>query len=362
VWKATRRVFGATSYLVSRLTGEYVLDHHSASHWAPLYDQTQNAWIGEWAERVAPGLTLPGLVWPQETCGRVSRGAAAATGLAEGTPVAGGTIDSWAEVAAAGLRGPGEGLLVYGTSMFLTEVGSPARVDTRLWRTVGFAPGSHNVAAGVGSSGALTAWLRELTGKPPYEELFDEAERAGPGAGGLLALPYFAGERTPWFDPDLRGALFGLTAAHGRGHVFRALLEATAFAVRQNLEVMREAGATIASLRGSGGGATELLWPQIVADVTGLAQDVRQGSDRAGIGGALFAAIAVGAATLETEWVTPSAPVVPRTSLRSLYDDLYGQFRELTLATLPQAHALAAWQRDHREPAAPARPTRRDQA
>jgi xylulokinase len=362
VWEATRRVFGTTSYLVSRLTGEYVLDHHSASHWAPLYDQMKNSWIGEWAERVAPGLILPGLVWPQETCGRVSREAAEATGLSEGTPVAGSTIDSWAEVAAAGLREPGEGLLVYGTSMFLTEVDSPARVDARLWRTVGFAPGSHNVAAGVGSSGALTAWLRELIGSPPYDELFEEAESAGPGAGGLLALPYFAGERTPWFDPDLRGALFGLTAAHERGHVFRALLEATAFAVRQNLDVMREAGATIASLRSSGGGATELLWPQIVADVTGLVQDVRRGSDRAGIGAALFAAIAVGAATLETEWKTPRTPVVPSPSLRSLYDDLYGQFRELTLATLPQAHALAAWQRDHGDPAVPASPTRPDQA
>jgi len=353
VWAATRRVFGASSYLVSRLTGEYILDHHSASHWAPLYDQTRNAWIGEWAERVAPRVTLPGLVWPQQTCGRVSREAAAATGLAEGTPVAGGTIDSWAEVAAAGLRGPGEGLLVYGTSMFLTEVGSPARVDHRLWRTVGFTPGSHNVAAGVGSSGALTAWLRGLTGNPPYDELFEEAERAGPGAGGLVALPYFAGERTPWFDPDLRGALFGLTAAHGRGHVFRALLEATAFAVRQNLGVMREVGATIASLRSSGGGAAGTLWPQIVSNVTGLPQDVRRGPGGAGVGAALFAAIAVGAATLETDWQAPGAPVVPRPALRALYDDLYGRFRELTLATLPQAHALAAWQRDHGEPAAP---------
>ena len=135
--------------------------------------------------------------------------------------------------------------------------------------------------------------------------------------------------------------------------MFRALLEAAAFAVRENLEVMREAGATIASLRGSGGGATQLLWPQIVADVTGLVQDVRAGSDRAGVGAALFAAMAVGAATLETQWETPRTPVMPRASLRSLYDELYRQFRELTRATLPQAHALAAWQRDHREPAAP---------
>ena len=201
----------------------------------------------------------------------------------------------------------------------------------------------------MGSSGALTTWLRELVGSPPFDELFKEAESAGPGAGGLLALPYFAGERTPWFDPDLRGALFGLTAAHTRGHIFRALLEAAAFAVRQNLETMREAGATIASLRSSGGGAAQALWPQIVSDVTGLPQDVRRGPGGAGVGAALFAAMAAGAATLETEWCTPVAPVAPRPSLRALYDDLYGRFRELTLATLPQAHALAAWQRDHDE-------------
>ncbi len=86
VWSATRRVFGASSYLVSRLTGEYVLDHHSASHWAPLYDVHTNAWIEEWVEAVAPGLLLPRLVWPQEECGAVSREAAAATGLPRGVP------------------------------------------------------------------------------------------------------------------------------------------------------------------------------------------------------------------------------------------------------------------------------------
>jgi xylulokinase len=125
---------------------------------------------------------------------------------------------------------------------------------------------------------------------------------------------------------------------------------------------MRDAGATISALRGSGGGAADTLWPQIVSDVTGLPQEVRAGSDRAGVGAALFAAMAVGAATPDTEWVTPGTPVVPSESLRSLYDELYGQFRKLTLATLPQAHALAAWQRDHEEPAAPASPARPDQA
>ena len=347
VWSATRRVFGATSYLAARLTDEYVLDHHSASHWAPLYDIHQNAWIDEWVADVAPGLSLPRLVWPHEACGSVSREAAAVTGIAEGTPVAAGSIDSWAEVLASGLRTPGQGLLVYGTSMFLVEVDSPAHTDPRLWSTVGFAPGSLNIAAGVASAGALAAWLRELTGGVSYNELYAEAADAGPGAGGLLALPYFAGERTPLFDPDLRGAVFGLTAAHGRGHVFRALLEGAAFAVRHNLETMEEAGATIAALRSAGGGVAGALWPHIVSDVTGLAQDVRQGPGQAGVGAAMLAAVSVGAATLQTMWPQATVRVQPDPETARLYDEIYGWFHELAAATRPHAHALAAWQWDH---------------
>ncbi len=248
-------------------------------------------------------------------------------------------------MAAAGLRGPGEGLLVYGTSMFLVEVHSPARPDPRLWSTVGFAPGALNIAAGVASAGALTSWLQDLTGEVPYEILYEEAAAAGTGAGGLLALPYFAGERTPLFDPDLRGALLGLTAAHGRGHLFRALMEAAAFAVRHNLETMREAGATIAGLRSSGGGVAGALWPQIVSDVTGLGQDVRRGPSRAGVGAALFAAVASGAASLQTRWPQPTERVEPDPEAALLYDELYGRFSELASATRPLAHALAVWQR-----------------
>jgi len=346
VWAATRRVFGASSFIASRLTGEYVLDHHSAGHWAPLYDVHRNAWIDDWAGRVAPGVLLPRLVWPQEQCGTVSGEAAAATGLPEGIPVAGGSIDSWCEVVASGLRGPGEGLLVYGTSMFLIEVHSPARADSRLWTTVGFTPGSTNLAAGVASAGALTAWLRDLAGDMDYDTLYAEAAAAGPAAGGLLALPYFAGERTPHFDPDLRGAIVGLTAAHGRGHVFRALMEAAAFAVRQNLETMREAGSTIAVLSSSGGGAGGALWPRIVSDVTGVGQDVREGPSRAGVGAAQLAAICAGAATLETMWPRPAVRVEPDPQSTVLYDGFYGWFRELAVAVRPHAHALAAWQRD----------------
>ena len=123
-------------------------------------------------------------------------------------------------------------------------------------------------------------------------------------------------------------------------------MEAAAFAVRHNLETMREAGATIAGLRSSGGGAAGALWPQIVSDVTGLAQDVREGPSQAGVGAALFAAVAVGAATLQTTWPQPTVRVEPDPEAALLYDELYGWFRELATATRPLAHALAAWQRE----------------
>ena len=232
--------------------------------------------------------------------------------------------------------------------MFLTEVGSPARADPRLWRTVGFTPGSHNVAAGVGSSrradgvarASSPADRRSPTSSP-------RPSAAGPGAGGVLALPYFAGERTPWFDPDLRGALFGLTAAHGRGHVFRALLEASAFAVRHNLEVMAEAGATIARLRGQ---RRRRDGPAVAADRLRRHRPASGRADRPA--GRVWAP--------RCSRPSPPAPrrsrrggcgepavVEPDPSLRAVYDELYGQFRELALATAAQAHALAAWQRDH---------------
>ena len=148
------------------------------------------------------------------------------------------------------------------------------------------------------------------------------------------------------FDPDLRGAVLGLTAAHGRGHLFRAFMEAAAFAVRHNLEAMREAGATVAALRSAGGGVAGALWPQIVSDVSGLAQDVHVGPSRAGVGAALFAAVAAGAASLQTPWPQVTERVEPDPQAALVYDELYARFRELAIATRPLAHALAVWQRD----------------
>ena len=302
VWDKTTFVFMASSYLVHRLTGEYILDHHSASQSDPLYELATNAWIEEWASEVAPGLRLPRLLWPGEVAGTVSAAAADATGLAPGTPVAAGTIDTWAEAASVGVRNPGDMMLMYGTTMFLVEVLSRARPDHRLWSTASLLPETHNLAGGMAASGALTSWFRDIVGGLSYETLMREAAATPSGSNGLVVLPYFAGERAPLFDANARGLICGLNLDHQRGHLYRALLEGTAFGVRHILQVMGEAGGAGRRIVAVGGGTKGGLWTEIVSDVIGMPQELPEVGIGASYGDVLFAAMATENAGPGNEW------------------------------------------------------------
>jgi xylulokinase len=122
VTAAMRKLLMASSFLVHRLTGRYLLDHHSASQSAPLYDLAGRAWHPGWATQVAPGLELPELLWPTEVAGTVTPAAAAQTGLPAGLPVTAGTVDAWAEAVSVGVREPGDVMVMYGTTMFLVQI------------------------------------------------------------------------------------------------------------------------------------------------------------------------------------------------------------------------------------------------
>ncbi len=344
VWAQTQQLLMASSFLVERLTGQYVLDHHSASQCDPLYDIQQNAWISDWAEEIAPGLRLPRLLWSSEVAGHITPQAAQLTGLPTGIPVATGTIDAWSEALSVGVSQPGDLMLMYGTTMFMIEVQTQARLQASLWGTTGVFAGTHTSAAGMATSGALTSWLRQIAGDIPYETLLTEAEAVPPGSEGLVILPYFAGERTPLFDPQARGVICGLTLRHGRGHLYRALLEATAYGVRHILEVMRQADGASQRLVAVGGGTRGGLWTQIVSDVLGLPQDIPQKTLGASYGDAFLAALAVGLVERDTLWNPIVARVQPDRTVKPLYDDLYGIYRQLYPATLDQAHHLAEMQ------------------
>jgi xylulokinase len=340
VWANAAGWYMASSFVAARLTGEYVLDHQSASQCDPLYDMAAGGWADDWAAEIAPGVSLPRLVWPTDVVGTVTAAGAAETGLAVGTPVVAGTIDAWAEAFSAGVRRLGDLMIMYGSSMFFVQVAGDVRPHGLLWYTEGVEPGMRTLAAGMSTAGTLTEWLRRLVGDPSWSEFVAEAERAPAGARGLLVLPYFSGERTPVYDPLARGVIAGLTLTHGRGELLRAVYEGIACGVRQVVATFAQA-MPISRVVAVGGGTRSALWTQIVSDIGGFEQQLPEETIGASYGDALLAAVGTGLVPPETDWSRSATVVAPDEAAEPTYRELVKLYDRLYPATAEIAHGLA---------------------
>jgi xylulokinase len=340
VWQETRYLLMAHTFIVHRLTGEYVLDHPSASMCDPIYDVGKYQWVESWAEDVAPGLELPALRWPSEVAGVVTKEAAEKTGLPAGILVTTGTTDAFSEAVSVGVREPGDLMLMYGTTMATLEISEKALVTRSLWSTAGLFEETYALFAAMSTSGALTDWVRQICGGKSFEELTEKARKVASGSEGLLVLPYFAGERTPVSDPKARGVICGLTLSHGQGHLYRAMLEATAFGVRHLFEAMGEAGGRKKRLVAVGGGTKGGLWTQIVSNTIGEPQELPEQNIGASYGDALLAGIAADLVETDADWSRIVETVEPDPSQQEVYDELYTIYRDLYPATRDQAHTL----------------------
>lgn len=334
--------FSASNFILAKLTGEYVLDQHSASQTDPLHKLETGTWISERSEAVAEHLPMPRLAWSTEIAGEVTPGAAEITGIPAGTPVTAGTIDAWAEAFSAGVRSPGDLMLMYGSTFFFVEQLSGAARHPGLWATRGTEPGSFSLSAGMATSGSIVNWFQEFVGGLSFEQLSSEAAGVAPGAEGVMVLPYFAGERTPIFDPKARGTITGLTLSHRRGHVLRAIYEGMACGVAQILDLLDgAAGTTVQRLVCVGGGTKSPLWAQIVSDVTGREQQVPEQTIGASYGDALMAAIAVGDVTPETDWTRIERTISPDPANADVYARLLETYTQAYPAMRETMHRLA---------------------
>ncbi len=351
VWAQTRTLTTASSYLVYRLTGRHVIDHHTGAHFMPLYDPGTRLWSETFRPAILAdrGLDLlPELAWSDERAGEVTPEASELTGLRPGTPVAVGTVDALAEAISVGATQAGDLMVMYGSTTFFVLVQSSPTPDPRVWAVGGAFAGQVNLAAGMGTTGSLTRWMadefaRDLPTEQAYGALFAEAAQIPPGAEGLLMLPYFSGERTPINDPQARGVIAGLTLAHTRGHLFRAALEGVGFGIRHNLEAFRALGADIRRVIAVGGGTKGQVWLQIVSDVTGVAQEMTQVSLGASYGDAFLAGRAAGVLAPEDlqGWIKPAEVVVPDVAAKAAYDRLYPLYRDLYTSTRTVVHTLS---------------------
>jgi xylulokinase len=188
--------------------------------------------------------------------------------------------------------------------------------------------------AAILSAGMALRWLRDqvfcLSGDAAYDQMTGWAESAPAGAGGLLFLPYLAGERTPHMDPQARGLFLGLTAGHGRAELVRAVLEGVALACYDAYDVLAELGARPERIVMAGGGARSHLWRQIVADVFGLPVQRLAVGEQSALGAVLLAGGGVGLfdpGSAARAWASYGPPAEPDSGRHATYRALLPLFR-----------------------------------
>lgn len=293
----------SSGYIAHRLTGEF---RDAAGNYQGVWpiDQQTWRWSSDPEAAVSTGMDralLSDLVDPGAELGRVTSAAAALTGLPEGVPVYATSNDKAVEALGAGLASDADVLLSFGTYIAAMTVADGPGGGAHHWVNFGCRPGQYLAeSTGIRRGMWTVSWLRDLLHPTaPVDDLyaFDrvlgaEAEAVSPGCDGVAAvLDWLA----PGDEPHRRGAFVGFSGAQGRGHLYRAVLEAIAFTMADHIDAMeRERGVVADGVIVTGGGAQSPLLVQIVADVLGRPVRRARVDDAAGIGAAICAAVGSG--------------------------------------------------------------------
>lgn len=305
VFKKARWFLTCQSYLVYKLTKRAIIDVYSAAGYAPMFDIFRCRWVPEIVQDLVPQGSLPELSWSFEIVGRVTREASTETGLVEGTPVVAGTTDAAAEALSVGLNDLGDMMLMVGSSVFFILRTLYLTKSNKFWVSNFVVPNFYTILGGMSTAGSITTWFRnnfgeielereKTIGKNAFEQLAELAMSSPVGAKGLIVLPYFAGERTPFYDPEAKGVIFGLTLAHKKADIYRALLESVAYGIRHNIEAMVEEGIIPQRIILAGGVLKNKFWRQLIADVCQRELEVPDQVIGASFGDAFLAAMGIG--------------------------------------------------------------------
>ncbi|MFK3666673.1 carbohydrate kinase [Ochrobactrum soli] len=336
-------VFGSYDYINWKLTGERRIEQNWALE-AGFVDIATNELSPELiALTHLPLSVVPAKVSSHAVMGTITKSAALSTGLAEGTPVVGGAADMIASALAAGVSQEGQVLLKFGGALDILVATAKAAPDPRMFLDYHLVPGLYMPNGCMSTGGSGLNWFAENFAGGEKQAAVDEglslhqhldtlAAKIDAGADGVAIVPYFLGEKTPIHDPFARGTITGLSLNHKVGHVWRALLEAYAYAARHHIEVLQDMGHHPKQYLASDGGANSRVWMQIVADV--LQAPIRQLKGHPGSSlGAAWAA-AVGANAVDgwsgiAAFVENGDLIQPRPENAVTYNSGYQRFREI---------------------------------
>jgi xylulokinase len=335
-----------------RMTGEFATDVSDASGML-LLDVAKRDWSTELLGKLELDRSLFGKCYESEdVTGNLTKEAAKELGLSTDCVVVGGAGDCAAGAVGNGIVSRGTLSTSIGTSGIMFVHSDSVEVDPagRLHTFCHAVRGKWHMMGVSLSGGGCLQWFRnqlcqaeiaaaKRSKVDPYTTITAEAGKIQSGSEGLFFLPYLSGERTPHADPDARACFVGLTLAHTRGHMVRAIMEGVSYAMRDSLSIIQELNVPVRQIRASGGGSKSPLWRQIQADVFGQKVATINAEEGPAYGVALLAAVGAGAFKNVEEACAATIRVVKETAPNKaakkhhdaafpIYQDLYRSLKQ----------------------------------
>lgn len=346
-------------YVLYRLLARYVVDYAMASA-TGLFNLAQLQWDEE--AMAMAGIRPNQLSEPVPTT-HILQGMncrdAQAMGLAPTTPIVVGATDGVLANLGVGAISPQQVAITIGTSSAVRTVVAKPITDAK-GRTFCYAlTPDHWVIGGPSNNGGIVLrWLRDgfcqlemaqaiRQGVDPYDWMVQAALQVPAGAEGLLCLPFLAGERAPYWNPNARGIFFGVGLHHHKAHFIRAVMEGVLFAVYSIHLALQELAGAAVEIRASGGFVRSNPWCQMLADILGCEVLIPHVYEASAVGAAVLGMSAMGAiARLQDvdDLIGIARRHTPNRSLADTYQPLFSLYERIYHRVTEELEELAAYQ------------------
>lgn len=360
IWHKTHKWLLLSGYLTYRLTGRFVDSVAGQVGYIP-FDYKELTWAAghdwKWQAVAIRRDKLPDLVPPTEPLGTITRAAAEATGIPAGLPLIAAAADKACEVLGSGCLEPNIAGLSYGTTATINTTHERyIEVIPLIPPYPSAVPGRYSLEIQIFRGFWMVKWFKEEFGHPelllaeeqdvePESLLDDLVNQVPPGSMGLVLQPYWTpGVRKP--GPEAKGAIIGFSDVHTRAHIYRAILEGLAYALREGKErTEQRSGVPITELRVSGGGSQSNAALQLTADIFGLPVVRPHTYETSGLGAAIDAALGLGlhgdVHIAVKEMTHPGDRFEPDLPTHATYNELYDQvYRRMYRKLQPLYHAI----------------------
>ncbi len=346
-WERIHRLETPNAHIIRTLTETESIDYSSAGNIGGIFNLEKRDWSNELMEI----LEIPRNFFPEkirsseEIVGETTSEAAKKTGLPKGTPICAGGIDAPVSALAGGATRIGDLSSMLGTSMCNGHINQLKHISPKMINYPYVVKGHETIYSftGISTAGYCVRWFRDQygqqeltkqkeTGIDAYKQLDKLAQEIPAGSDDLIFLPHMMiGERAPYWDENIRGAYLGLTVYHTRSHMFRAILEGVAYAMRYSIDTARETGTKIKNATLVDGGASSPLWRQIISDVTEITYQYIPDSQGAPMGDTILAGLGTGEINdykIIEKWIGDKIPTEPIPENTMKYREKYRIYKK----------------------------------